>query len=141
MAFVGEDRAAHVAVAEKLGSFKAVVDRQYKTAGEALPCFANPGAGFQVHFGLLIGQERDAVAFKIYGERGIREWAGLFEEAVGAVADVEFAEAGIGADDAMDGQRVEKFIREDNAVFDLRGKIGLGLEFTAGCVRGEEANL
>ncbi len=108
--FVGQQGAAHVAMIVEFLCFVAVVNGQRETAAE--PC-----ANFVIHAQASRFTSASCPSCSVIpcsvrysASAGVESATELFAQAVRAQPDVNFAQLVAFADEAMDRQRVEKFI-------------------------------
>src|SRR5208283_5903664 len=112
---VGENCACHVVRIEQLGSFVAVVDGEDEAAIEAASDFGDPVAGFEAGFRVLAILKGALLGRKILGDGAGRKRHGEFGETRAITSDKNFVERVRLLNDAVDRERVEKFVGKEAA--------------------------
>ena len=118
---VGEDGAGHVVRIKEVGGLVAIVDGEDEAAIEAASDFADPVAGFKASFGVLSILQRDLLCGEILGDGTGGKRHGELGEAGAIRGDEHFAEDVLLLKDAVDRERVEKFVGKEAAGGNARG--------------------
>src|SRR5579862_7776293 len=104
-----------MALVVEFGGFVAVIHGEHKASSKLAPRILYPFAGVQIHFGLLVLPQLDALLSKVILDSARRERAQLFDQPLAVASHIDFAQSPAFETNAVYRKCVQQLIREDAA--------------------------